>query len=306
MNDTNLGEASISTNEITRNEIYDPRPVEVRYTIESKRNIAKPNLALASVEAPRTLEAFLKSIPDWKDESIICVDGMSGCGKTTMLEKFNRKKLKVNLSNISKADFYNYKYYYPLDYVFFAPLTKAENVCWDRCKYSNLIFYLVHYLMAHYDHKGTDVPAPTKFDDVKMVCDNFFASNNMLDVIEYFEELQPTKCIYLVSSDIDVLKKSMSGRNELDRWNANNISYMRAQYHAMVYWARVLKMPVIDIAELPQVGLDLTALQGILKARMDIVKPIETRVEIPTNDVGHITSASNSYSHILLIDHSDK
>lgn len=103
-----------------------------------------------------------ESLKPFKQYNQIAIDGMSGTGKTTLLLQMNRIYGKVNVGSPSTTQTSKYnndmkRSWVYLEYQF---KCKGKHVIWDRSCFSNIIFSIVHFLMAHY--KVTTMPKKKK------------------------------------------------------------------------------------------------------------------------------------------------
>jgi hypothetical protein len=254
--------------------MYNPLPLSLWRNLERSRE-------------PLSLTKLYNMVPNWKNESVICIDGMSGLGKTTLLKSMIRESCKVKVSGVSKSSFYNFKFFHPFDYIACQSFSVCKNVVWDRSKYSNIIFYLVHALMAYYQTKGEQVP-----NDISIIfpiLQNIASQYNILDIVEYFERRQSSKNLFLICSDFDFVKEKMKNRSPLDAWNASNRSYLISQYYCMMFFAKLLKAACLDLKDWFDVGFTLSDVQNYLKIKLDVNSDAVSEVEYGLLEMSDIT-----------------
>ena len=83
--------------------------------------------------------------------------------------------------------------------------TKEAFVVWDRCRYSNLIFYYIHYLMGVYEKEP--MPGP---DDEKPILyiNNLALGTGLFKTLPYMEDIcaDPIPVSY---THLDVYKRQL-------------------------------------------------------------------------------------------------
>lgn len=95
----------------------------------------------------------------WQTYRCIAIDGMNGTGKTTLAKSLERIYIKINefSPETTHGSQYNYNPIMGFEYLTFPRQIVAKDMylVWDRCEWSNTIFYLVHALMSLYRPTAT-------------------------------------------------------------------------------------------------------------------------------------------------------
>jgi len=202
------------------------------------------------------LDAMFDRLLRFCDYPEIAIDGMNGVGKTTLCSRIgNRVPMKINLllPSVTRGSDYNIN---PLKCMQYAtaimstdevPRDQCHGRLWDRCHYSNLIFYLVHHLMACYRNSADGVPA--RYEDVLSNARAFTDKIHLSHIINYVNAMRPLPTVFVICSDLDLVCQSLLRRGHInDAYNAKEIDYLRAQAHSYVYFARILNAPLVDLA----------------------------------------------------------
>lgn len=199
------------------------------------------------------LAQFTRDLDGWSSYPMIAVDGMNGVGKTTLCNAMNRTYIKVNCiaRDVSAGSDYNHDPIKALRYLWthvnYKQPNPNESYVWDRCIFSNLIFYFVHYLMERARPLNGDCALMDMYlNELALQC-------NLMEIIRTVRATaKDTICptIFIVSSDIELVCNNLLHRNSLnDIFNYNQKDYQWAQYHAYRYFAKILGFPLIDIAK---------------------------------------------------------
>lgn len=187
-----------------------------------------------------------KLLSTFKNKDEISIDGPSGVGKTSLMEKLNRKYCKVNLSNkiITDGPKYNISPMRSLMYRYTFLYSKGKNVCWDRCVYSNMIFQIVSFLCAFYEN------VPESYIHVYPVIDWFVNSVHLKSTIKMCMIEKDIPILFLVNSNIKQIIQNLISRGEAkDFYLSTNLNYQYAQLHVYTYFAKLTKNPLIDIGK---------------------------------------------------------
>lgn len=246
------------------------------YTRHSRRHAA------ASLITPKErMERMLLKLNNWHRHSAIAIDGMNGTGKSTLAANLpHRHYLKINelAPYVTCGSSYNFDPLRSLEYMMMQQCmdTGEERVCWDRCRYSNLIFYYVHHLM--FEFQSEELPLPTENTVFVYKSLNELAlETNLLETLTLMETDKQIPTFFLVCSDPfaigrTMLKRAMeTNRGTNDAYNAKEYNYQLAQYYAYTYFARILNYPCIDIIDAMHAGYTLSDLQAAIRVRIDIV-----------------------------------
>lgn len=189
---------------------------------------------------------IFKNLSKFKNCNEIAIDGPSGVGKTTLMKLMSREYAKINIGNcdVTNGPKYNISIIRALSYIHFINSTKCKNVVWDRCPFSNLIFYIVHYLVGYYGN----VLMPTDFDVICPIITYFVKSTGIDNIVrwEMFEKTIPT--LFLVNSNIKQLIKNLIKRGEgKDLYLCGKHNYQYGQLFAYTYFAKMTESPLIDL-----------------------------------------------------------
>lgn len=222
------------------------------------------------------VEKFLEAVSSFRNHKSIAIDGMSGIGKTTLIKKTNRTYAKINLFrlDVTSSGRYNDDILRSLEYLQFHDTIMLEGtggVMWDRCNLSNIIFLFVHQLMTHYGDNSMPIDPKEPWSVLldRAVRTNLMAVINNVKVI-------PT--LFMVCSDIDVVAINMMHRGTAsDCAMANKYNYHMAQYHVYSFFAEMLNMPIIDLA---QINISLDSFQNELCNRINYTYTGECKIEM--------------------------
>jgi len=126
------------------------------YSINSRRKqdlddiTSTPRSTLTSTsKLGNNIRFQLEQLNGWNKFSEIAIDGQNGTTKSSISKNLNRKYLKINeiFPRVSCGSDYNHRPLKSIDYMFIQLMIKSENSIWDRCVYSNLIFYNIQHLI---------------------------------------------------------------------------------------------------------------------------------------------------------------
>lgn len=253
------------------------------YSSNSKRRLMK----YRKISYIPCYEEALDTIKTWSNYDEIAIDGMSSCGKSTIIDKSNRyiKKTTKNLKYIKRKMDYNFKSINSFEYLMYPLTRKYKNVCWDRCPFSNLIFYFVHHLLYVYQQKQLPIPVDDAYEAWSHL-NNLAIDINLLSIVNQAQAIKYTPILFLVCSDIDYISLAMRSRGESsDIVNSTDYNYHVAQLQAYSYFANLLKMPIIDLAECFDHTYTLNAIQTLIIDSINTID-METDVSDEENDVG--------------------
>lgn len=223
-------------------------------------------------KAEMTLMDKLKLLSGWSEFSEIAIDGQNGTTKSTLCGKLNRKTIKINTCypEITQGSDYNYDPKRAFEYMFLQASAKSPDSVWDRCMFSNLIFYFVHHLMGVF--KNDPIPS-----DVSIVWPifNTLASNvNLSNIIHYCKSIKNIPTMFFVCSDLEYISKSLyiraiatNGLNDL--WNSKEFNYQMAQYHSYVWCGHLFGYPVFDLVDFFKLGYNIYDMHTIIASKID-------------------------------------
>lgn len=223
---------------------------------------------------------YFHALNNWGEHRSISIDGMNGTGKSTLAGSMNRKYMKINLHcpDITSGSNYNYAPLRSLEYIMFHTLydTKDVFVVWDRCRYSNLIFAYIHYLMSVYREKP--MPGPDD-DEPFLYINNMALSTGLFMTVTYTEAISARSqhILFIVCSDLQLVMQALLYRGGAnDVYNAKERNYQMAQYHVYRYFARLLDAPLLDLSVLfKEYGMTLDEIQMEVKSRVDISQRLD-------------------------------
>lgn len=216
---------------------------------------------------------ILDKLNNWRDYRSISIDGMNGTGKSTLARSMNRMYMKINIHcpDITSGSNYNRDPLRAVEYMMFHALydTKEAFVVWDRCRYSNLIFYYIHYLMKVYGEEP--MPGP---DDERPIfyINNLALGTALFTTVSYMKEMCADPILFIVCSDLRLVMQALLSRGGAnDVYNAKERNYQMAQYHVYQYFADLLDAPLLDLSVLFEDGhMTLDEIHMEVKRRVDI------------------------------------
>lgn len=195
----------------------------------------------------RYLSRVFNDLSKFKYCNEIAIDGPSGVGKTTLMQCMSRKYAKINIGNhdVTNGPKYNISVIRSLSYIHVINSTECMNVVWDRCPFSNLIFYIVHFLVGYFENDEM----PIEFSQVCPLISYFVKTTGIDNTVrwEMYEKNIPT--LFLVNSDIKQLIKNLLNRGEnKDFFLCGKHNYQYGQLFAYTYFAKMTNSPLIDIS----------------------------------------------------------
>ena len=216
---------------------------------------------------PSTAKEYLKMKLDcnninWSRELIICIDGMSGIGKTFLAEKLKKtrayKKINLFVQNLTIGSTYNLLTSKCLDYLLYTFEEYQKDytngkiaVVWDRSLWSNLIFYFVHNALGYY--KSVDEKFPDFYDEkIFLILNNVALMSGLVKIIAWFCENTDNfpKMVFYACSDLKILQKNLKDRGSLvDIFNGFNFEdYQKAQFNVYLYFSTIVNAKFVDYA----------------------------------------------------------
>lgn len=239
-----------------------------------------------------TLTDIHVMLDGWNDYPEIAIDGMTGLGKSTLLTNMNRSYRKVNLivPEITKGSSYNFCSPKTVAYLFVNQLSHGKNICWDRCRYSNLIFYLVHALMAEYKTRAMPLMTEEIYNFLGILAVKF----NLLEIFKFCEFDKTVPTIVFVSSNFAIPSALLMKRGTAsDVFSAASQNYLAAQYNVYSFIAKTLNFVLIDINDIVDENFSLTELYTFVKQKIDV--PVGSIVEFHTVETDDIVKHLNEF-----------
>lgn len=211
------------------------------------------------------------NIKGWNAHSEISIDGLSGGGKSTLINSLNRKYRKVNdaFIPITRGSDYNHDPLKAMSYLFTQLTSKPDQpICWDRSAYSNLIFYYVHLLMAHYASQDIDV---TDLSTNYRILNLFAQDLHLTDTLNFLTNYKYIPILFIINSDITIAGMNLLKRGTLnDIYNAKEHNYIAAQCLVFKWFAEIIKCPCIDLNECNfSETFNLTNLHDLLRKKLN-------------------------------------
>lgn len=228
----------------------------------------------------KSVDELLSTIVGWSQHNEIAVDGVNGLGKSRLVESLNRKYVKINhlLPQVTSGSGYNYDVFKSIEYIMMPLCLDFKNCIWDRCVYSNLIFYFVHYLMSVF----RDYDIPMQHDAIIPIFNKLASDIDLISILTVTKQFKDIPTLFIVCRDLNVVAISLFNRESLnDMWNSTQRNYQAAQYHAYVYFAKVLDIPIFDVIDFKELGMSIGDMQTVI-GRMIDVEP--TADNLPIDD----------------------
>lgn len=237
---------------------------------------------------------MLDQLKGWSEYSEICIDGVNGCGKSSLIKRMNRRNLKINdiQPSITCGPEYNYQPLRSIEYLCMQQSIYCHFSVWDRCAYSNLIFYYVHFLMYEY----RDGVIPQDFDSVLDKLNRLAIQTNLLQTINLMRSIKDIPILFLINSNIDVTACALLQRSGLnDIWNSKEYNYQMAQCHAYKYFAKILNAPLFDVVDFLVANYNISEMQESIIKCVDVSPSKVLKLQRPTMPDVH---SSNKVSTI--------
>lgn len=244
--------------------------------------------------------AQLSVLDNWHKYPVVSIDGQNGTTKSTLAKSLrNRHLLKINdlMPDITSGSDYNHHVLKSLEYMYGQvcyqphknPDFSDKYIVWDRCCFSNMIFYFIHQLMAHYMH--TTIPMDYRpvwqFLNMMAIDTNLMATINVL--LQYQKQLQPnnvaagkvspSSCVgiptlFLVCRNLDFVALTLRQRgldtmSFNDIYNAAQYNYQMAQYYVYTWFSQLLNYPIFDITDFMEAGLTIPTIHMLIAQRLN-------------------------------------
>lgn len=249
------------------------------YSINSRRKqdlddiTSTPRSTLTSTsKLGNNIRFQLEQLNGWNKFSEIAIDGQNGTTKSSISKNLNRKYLKINeiFPRVSCGSDYNHRPLKSIDYMFIQLMIKSENSIWDRCVYSNLIFYYVHHLM----YKFAETSIPNDESIIWPILNNMALDTCLLDTLAYTQNKKSIPTIFLVCSNVDLIGESLRSRgintNSInDIWNSKEYNYQMAQYHVYRWFGKILQYPTFDIVDFFKEGLTVDDMHILIASKIN-------------------------------------
>lgn len=256
------------------------------------------------------VDEALSELNGWSAYPEVAIDGANGCGKSTLARSMNRAYLKINelLPRVTDGYGYNLSVFQSLEYLMFQQSIRANRVCWDRCRYSNLAFYYVHLLMHRFREHGVPNDRATVFEALN----SFASSTNLPYTLSLLEREKPVPVLFLVCRDLELVALSLQRRGTAaDLSHAKERDYQLAQYFVYCYFGTLLSYPVFDLSDLLSDTFTLGDLQQAIRDRVDVAEPVRNRdeclLEAPnTASADRLAAFLSRVDDVLLYDRSLK
>lgn len=253
-----------------------------------------------------SLDEKLAMLDGWNLEDVIAIDGQNGTTKSTLCEKLSREYRKINdlAPDITCGSSYNHDTLCSFEYMCFQLATITHDSVWDRCCYSNLIFYYAHYLMG----KFGDTQIPKDESKIWPIFTQLAVNTQLSDTLDFCKSKNNMKALFLVCSDIKYLSTILLQRARIsnganDLWNSKEYNYQMAQYHAYVWFGKALGFPVFDLMDFVNKGISLGEMHVILAHKIDR-QPTNRDVVVPMRSFA--TMMASLSNDVLIYDYSKK
>lgn len=247
----------------------------------------------------------LKQLDGWNNYTEIAIDGQNGTTKSSLAALLNRKYIKLNelCPDITCGSDYNHRPLKAFDYITYQLLVKSENTVWDRCIFSNMIFYYVHHLMYRFG----DTPIP-KDDAIIWPILNTMANDTcLLDTLKFVHTLKRVPTLFLVCSNVDLIGESLrirgiKSKSWNDVWNSKEYNYQLGQYHVYRWFGKLLGSPVFDLVDFFKEQLSIDDMHLLIASKLNTRKDVESKIDLPDSKVfNEFNDIINTFNDDVLI-----
>ncbi|AAN04404.1 Orf111 [Heliothis zea nudivirus] len=211
-----------------------------------------PTLSIPNVDLTNSEQYLVERIINNRHFYNLCIDGMSCSGKSTVINRLTKDysacAYKIN-SELECKD-YNFNSTTAFQYALKQALNykKMKRCIIDRSILSNLTFQLVYWLMSCEDSMYEKLSP-------HCLCVNYIRMHQMEPVLEFIKA-QNHNVLIVVNSDFERVCRMMVARGAGgDVYKGLVPKYVASQYHAYIFMANVLELPVFDHARVDS-GVD--------------------------------------------------
>ncbi|ATY70241.1 GrBNV gp34-like protein [Tomelloso virus] len=157
-----------------------------------------------------------------------------------------------------------------MEYMCLQLLVTSHDSVWDRCIYSNLIFYYVHNLMFKFQTKEI----PHNVDIVWPILNSMAHDTNLLSTIDFCKRIKNIPTIFFVCRDVGRISESLFNRaistNAVnDLWNCTEYNYQMAQYHVYLWFGKLCKFPVFDLMDFIEENYTIDDMHTMIASKID-------------------------------------
>lgn len=233
------------------------------YSYNSRRNYVPKKISLTDK---------LKSLDGWNNFDTIAIDGQNGTTKSSLCKLLMRTYRKINdvIPEITCGSNYNFEPLRSMEYLCAQLSIESHDSVWDRCPYSNLIFYFVHQLMYEFRHRT--IPKDAK--SVWPILNKLALNTNLVNTINFCKTVKNIPTIFFVCLDVDYISNSLCQRainthSLNDLWNSKEYNYQMAQYHAYTWFGKLLNYPVFDLNDFFEEKFGINDMHTIIASKID-------------------------------------
>lgn len=274
--------------------VVSPLNCAKRENVESFEYITRYNMGN---EKLKYCMARLAVLDKWSNYPVIAIDGQNGTTKSTLAKSLlHRKLLKINdfMPYITSGSDYNHHVLKSIEYMYgqvcfnteIKPEMSGRFVVWDRCCFSNLIFYFIHQLMHKY--RSTYIPedyVPVwQFLNMMAVDTNLMSTINVLKHYQVQMQQQSQNCngaltvgvptVFLVCRNMDFValtlrQRGINTESFNDIYNSVQFNYQMAQYYVYIWFSQLLDCPCFDIADFLEAGCSIQTIHMLFAQKLN-------------------------------------
>ena len=238
-------------------------------------------------DGAKTIDSLVELLSERQYHSVIAIDGMTGVGKSSLIEKLAETRLPVKLNRkyfptLQDETFNlrrNYEPYHSFFYFDFTlriteeMISQCLPVVWDRHCLSNYAWYAINFLLAQY---SSSIIPVTYTQEISACLQQWFHEVDFPAVVEWIKsQSKQIEVIYLIDSSVaSVANRIVKRNNPNDIPNISDVNFLTAQLHVYRYIASMTNSILIDFADYIDGAEDIDEHGSITFATLDRIQMV--------------------------------